>query len=221
MATSAGRATLRGRFTPGSDVRLVKVDGPHVLRPGPGDETVDTQTVGDDGCVTFSKGVTVGDRYFAVGYVHGQPVEVRLTGRTAEQDEGSALAGYDPSGVRDRVRLSDGSFLDETPDQHQEPAVDGATWLGQHQVPKGTWQRSDTPRGAAAIISAEERERATRQWRKQEPTEPVVEVTPDADEAPARTSEQPDVSPAKAPAAKKSTTSTAPAKKAAAKKEAK
>jgi hypothetical protein len=75
--------------------------------------------------------------------------------------------------------------------------VEGATWLGQHQVPKGTLQRSDTPRGAAAIISADERERASKQWRKQEPVDAVVE-TPDADKDPARTSEPKDESPAKA-----------------------
>lgn len=200
MASSAGRLKLRGRFTPGSSVRLVKVDGPHVLRPGPNDETVDTQTVGEDGCVTFSKGVTVGERYFAVGYINGQPVEVRLTGRTQDDDEGSALNGYDPMGVRDRVKLADGSFLDEPPEQHQEAAVEGATWLGQHQVPKGVIQRSDTPRGAAAVISAEELERAQRGHRKQEPTEPIVEAVEESEDpetAPARTSKPAAKTPAK------------------------
>lgn len=191
MAKS-GSATLRGRYQPGSEVRLVKVDGPHVLRPGPNDETVDTQTVDKDGVLTFSKGVEVGERYFAVGYVNGQPLEVRLTGRTKDDDAGSALAGYDPSGLRDRVRLSDGTFLDEPPEQHQKPALEGATWQGQHQVPKGTVQRSDTPRGAASVISAEELERIGRAHRKQEPTEPIVEaaeeVQMDPESAPARTS---------------------------------
>jgi hypothetical protein len=199
MAKS-GSATLRGRFQPGSEVRLVKVGGPHVLRPGPNDETVDTQTVDDDGCVSFSKGVTVGDRYFAVGYINGQPAEVRLTGRTSDEDAGSALAGYDPSGLRDRVRLSDGSWLDEAPEQHQKPAVEGATWKGQHQVPKGTLQRSDTPRGTAVVISEEELERAGRAHRKQEPTEPIVEaaeeVQMEPESAPARTSKPAAKSPA-------------------------
>jgi hypothetical protein len=95
--------------------------------------------------------------------------------------------------------------VDEPPEQHQKVAVEGATWLGQHQVPKGTLQRSDTPRGAASVISAEEVARATKQWRKQEPTDQVIEQTPDADENPARTAEPTDETPAKAKAAAKTT----------------
>jgi hypothetical protein len=195
-----GSVTLRGRFSPGSTVRLVKVEGPHVLRPGPHHETVATEKVDDEGNLEFSKGVEVGARYFAVGYINGQYRDVRLTGKT-DADEGF-LAGYDPSALQTRVRLADGSFVDEPPEQHQKQAVpDGATWKGQHQVPKGTLQRSDTPRGSAVVISAEELERLGRDpQRKQEPTEPVVEsaerVQEDPGEAPARTSKPAAKSPA-------------------------
>lgn len=191
----AGRLTLRGRFQPGSTVRLVKVDGPHVLRPGPNDETVDTQTVDDDGTLKFSKGVSVGDRYFAVGTVNGEPVEVRLTGRT--EDDPGHLAGYEPISP-DRARLGiggSGGWSDEAPPRNDgdEQTVEGQTWLAQDQVPKGAVQRSDTPRGTAAVISAEERARAGKQWRKQDPTAPVVEETPaDPGFEEARTAEEPD-----------------------------
>jgi hypothetical protein len=195
-----GSVTLRGRFSPGSTVRLVKVEGPHVLRPGPHHETVATEKVDDDGQPRVRQGRRGGARYFAVGQVNGQPLEVRLTGKT-DADEGF-LAGYDPSALQTRVRLADGSFVDEPPEQHQKQDVpDGATWKGQHQVPKGTLQRSDTPRGSAVVISAEELERLGRDpQRKQEPTEPVVEsaerVQEDPGEAPARTSRPAAKSPA-------------------------
>lgn len=201
MASSskAGKLSLRGRFTPGSSVRLVKVGGPQVLRPGPTDETVDEQKVDKDGTLTFSKGVTVGDRYFAVGQVNGQPVEVRLTGR--DNDDPGHLAGYEPISP-DRARLGiggSGGWADEAPEREDHDKVpEGATWQAQHDVPKGTLQRSDTARGAAAVISAEERERATKQWRKQEPTNPVVEATPDPQDEEARTAEQPSTKAAKA-----------------------
>jgi hypothetical protein len=55
-----GSVTLRGRFSPGSTVRLVKVEGPHVLRPGPHHETVATEKVDDDGALEFGKGVEAG-----------------------------------------------------------------------------------------------------------------------------------------------------------------
>ena len=208
-----GSVKLHGRFPPGTDVRLVKVDGAHVLRPGPADETVDEQTVNKDGELSFSKGVKAGERYFAVAQVNGEPREVRLTGGQDDDGEGSHLAMYDGGiqALTDRQKLSDGTFVDEPPEQHSKQEVpEGATWLGQHQVPKGTLQRSDTPRGAAAIISAEERERAVIQWRKQEPPNQVIEETPDPGSEPARTAEPPDMAPAKStsraaskPAAKK------------------
>lgn len=196
MASSAGRVTLRGRFSPGSRVRLVQVDGAHVLRPPEGAESVDEQTVGEDGCVSFSKGVEVDARYFIVGQQAGEPLAVRARGRAADDPDTVLGGGGVPA---DRVRLADGSFVDEPPEQHQDqPVPEGATWLGQHQVPEGTWQRSDTPRGAAYPITAQELERAQRGWRKQEPTEPVVEASEDAGSAPARTAK---------PAAKSAATS--------------
>jgi hypothetical protein len=68
MATAQAR--LAGRFPPGTDVRLVEVSSAAALRAEGGRE-VDSQTVGDDGVVTFSKGVEVGRRYFVVGLVGG------------------------------------------------------------------------------------------------------------------------------------------------------
>jgi hypothetical protein len=192
-----GSAKLHGRFSQGASVRLVKVAGPHVLRPGPNDETVATETVDKDGWVEFT-GLEVGARYFAVGQSFGQPVEVRLTARA--DDDGSHAAMYGDNGLVQRQRLSDGSFIDDAPEQHQKPDVEGATWLGQHQVPEGVVQRSDTPRGSAQIISAEELERAGREHRKQEPTEPVTEAVEDSEapeEAPARTSKPAAKTPAK------------------------
>lgn len=190
MATrqEKGHITLRGRFSPGVRVRLVKVAGAHVLRPGETDEVVDTATVDEDGCVSFSKGVEVNERYFVSGIQQGEPLNVRARGR-AEDD----LGPLEVDGIRpERLKLADGSFVDSPPEQHQKPEVpEGATWLGQHQVPKGVIQRSDTPRGSAAPISAEELERAYRGHRKQEPTEPIVEAveaSEEPSEAPARTS---------------------------------
>jgi hypothetical protein len=187
-----GAARLHGRFSPGTEVRAVHVEGAHVSRPGPQHETVETATVGKDGWVEFT-GLEEGERYFAVGYVHGQPVEARLTARAADGEDASHAEMYGDNGLLQRQRLADGSFVDEPPEQHQDQEVpEGATWVGQHQVSKGTLQRSDTPRGAAAVISAEERERATRQWRKQEPVDQVIEPTPDPEDEPARTAEVPD-----------------------------
>lgn len=187
MAKS-GQVVLRGRFSPGTRVRLVRVDGAHVLRPGETDEVVDTATVDKDGVVSFKKGVEVEARYFVSGIQQGEPLDVRCRGRTADD-----VGPLEADGIRpDRVKLADGSFVDEPPEQHQKPSVPaGATWPGQHQVPKGTLQRSDTPRGAAVPISAEELERAQRGHRKQEPTEPIVEAveaSEEPEEAPARTS---------------------------------
>lgn len=200
-----GSARLHGRFSPGSDVRLVHVAGPQVLRPGPGDETVATETVDKDGWVEF-KGLESGERYFAVGLVNGTPVEVRLTAK-ADEDTASHAEMYGDNGLRQRTRLTDGSWLDEVPDQHQDPDVPrGATWEGQHQVPKGVVQRSDTPRGSAQVISAEELERAHREHRKQEPTEPVAEAVEESEEpseAPARTAKPAAKSPAKSTTATK------------------
>lgn len=188
MASSTkGRVTLRGRFSPGTPVRLVKVAGPHVLR-SEGGEVIASKTVDDeDGVGVVSFPAVVGERYFVCGIQDGSPLEVRARGR---DDDDPGVLEQAPV-LPDRVKLSDGSFLDEPPKQHQKQDVPaGATWLGQHQVPKGTLQRSDTPRGAAAPISADELERIQREHRKQEPTEPIVEAVEASEEpedAPART----------------------------------
>jgi hypothetical protein len=188
---SRGTVKLSGRFTPGSQVRLTKSAGPHQMRPAPGDEEVDVQTVDEDGTLEFS-GTKPGERYFASGYVNGQPVEARLTGR-ADPSE-SFLAGYEPIRT-DRQKLADGSWADEPVDRkdHDRQTVEGATWLAQDQVGDDVPQRSSTIRGSATPISEQEREWAKKQWRKQEPTNPLLEVQEDPGEAPARTGEQPDV----------------------------
>lgn len=150
----AGRVVLNGRFSPGERVRLIKVDGPGVLRPPDGAEAVASGRVDENGQVVFDKGVEVGGRYFVSGYHHGQPLDVRITGRAAD-DPNVILA--DAPVQAERVRLTDGSFVDEPPEQHQALEVpEGAVVRGQHQVPKGVVQRSDTPRGEAVPIPPEE-----------------------------------------------------------------
>jgi hypothetical protein len=157
MAT--GHARLAGRFPPGSDVRLVEVDSEVALRSEGGRE-VDVQTVGEDGVVTFSKGVRVGGRYFVVGLVNGSPLEVRIRGNAAAEDD--AVNAQAPVGP-DRVRLADGSFADEAPAREKAPVVSPGPTLGQHQVPEGVVQRSDTPRGTAHPVDVEDQEPVRRQ----------------------------------------------------------
>lgn len=143
---ASAQVVLRGRFKPGAIVRLVKVRDESVLRSEGGQE-VDTATVSDDGEVRFTKGVEDGARYLIEGYVDGFPLAVRARGRAAGDESG--LLDQAPIGP-DRVRLSDGSWADEPPEQHQKaPDATVAPGPAQHQVPKGQWQRSDTPRGAA------------------------------------------------------------------------
>lgn len=150
---AAGQITLRGRFSPGSQVRLVRVDGEHTLRAEGGEE-VDAKKVGDDGSVTFSKGVEVNARYFIVGQHRGEHIEVRARGR-AKDDPSEVLenAPLPP----ERVKLTDGSFVSEAPEQHRKPDyAEGAPHLSQQHVPKGTLQRSDTPRGSAHPMDPDE-----------------------------------------------------------------
>jgi hypothetical protein len=187
---SSGGLKMTGRFPPGTRVRLTKSAGPHQMRPGPGDEEVDAQTVDDDGMLEFS-GTEPGERYFATGYVRGQPIEARLTGR-ADPDDGF-LAGYEPIRT-ERQKLADGTWADEPIKRadHDQQEVEGATWLAQDQVGEDVPQRSATIRGSATPVSDAEREWARRQWRKQEPTNPLLEVQEDPESASARTGEQPD-----------------------------
>lgn len=148
MATK-GRVTLRGRFPVGTVVRLVRVAGPHVLRAAGGEEA-GSATVGADGSVSFP--AEVGGRYFIVGQVDGAPVEVRARGNLVGEE--SSVLGQAPVAV-DRVRLSDGSWADEAPKREGPPG--GHVVAGQHQVPAGVVQRSDTPRGLATPIPAGEK----------------------------------------------------------------
>jgi hypothetical protein len=144
MATQAkGQITLRGRFPDGAHVRLVEVRDETVLR-SEGGKLVATGKV-RDGEVKFKDGVKAGARYFAVGYVNGQPLEVRVRGNTVSDDTALAQPPVGP----DRVRLSDGSWLDEAPDREKAPRAEVGPAPAQRQVPKGTPQRSETPRGTA------------------------------------------------------------------------
>jgi hypothetical protein len=146
-----GKTTLRGRFPRGTVVRLVEVQDASVLR-SEGAEEVDVQTVDDDGEVTFS--TDVGQRYIATAYVNGQPLEVRVTGRESDDE---TLFGQPPI-QPDRVRLSDGTWADEAPERVKKGdlPLEAAPDLAQWQVPEGTPQRSDTPRGTAHPVDPEE-----------------------------------------------------------------
>lgn len=103
-STKGAQVTLRGRFSPGLRVQLVKVAGAHVLRTSPADEVLETKAVEEDGSVQFSKGVEDGCRYFVRGYQDGFPLEVRVRGRS-EADDSEVLAlppvGYDEVKTRD------------------------------------------------------------------------------------------------------------------------
>lgn len=163
----AGQVVLRGRFRPGSRVRLVEVAGEHVLR-SQGGRLLDVKRVDDDGCVKFTHGVVVGGRYILVGQVGGQPLEVRARGGEPGADAGSQLA-QEPV-RRDRVRLANGAWADEAPEREKPGAATVAPGPAQHQVPEGTVQRSDTPLGAATPVDPDE----TLPYPKQEDVEDGV-----------------------------------------------
>jgi hypothetical protein len=147
-----GKTTLRGRFPKGNLVSLREVPDAGTLRSTP-EQEVDTKTVNDDGEVTFS--TDVGTRYIAFAYVNGAPLEVRVTGR--ETDDPNALMTQPPIGP-DRIRLSDGSFSDEEPKRvaKDDLPMEAAPELSQQMVPRGTRQRSDTPRGTAHPVDTDE-----------------------------------------------------------------
>lgn len=152
MATAKGQVTLRGRFRPGTEVRLVKVRDEAVLRSEGGKE-VATATVDESGTVQFKSGVQVGGRYFVVGQVEGGPLEVRARGRAAD-DPGEVLSQAPVTA--DRTRLADGTFVDEAPEREKAGFGGVGPAPGQHQAPEGTVQRSDTPRGSAHPHDPEE-----------------------------------------------------------------
>src|SRR3954447_24472898 len=106
---SNGQVTLNGRFSPGTIVRLVEVDGDHVMRSEGGRE-VDTKRVDEDGRVQFKSGVEVGARYFVGGIQQGFPLEVPVRGNTAADDNAVLVQ---PPVQPDRVRLADGRWQDE------------------------------------------------------------------------------------------------------------
>jgi hypothetical protein len=170
MASSKkGQVTLRGRFSKGAIVTLTKVAGEHVLRPE-GGEDVETKTVGErDGVaeVQFT-GLEVDARYIAHGLEDGRPIMLRARGREADAD--SEVLAQPP--VRpDRTRLPDGSWSDERPTKESPPPAFVGPGPGQHQVPEGTPQRSDTFRGSAHPVDPDEQAPYRRQ-------EDVPEGTP-------------------------------------------
>lgn len=152
MATQKAQVTLRGRFRAGTRVRLVEVKDESVLR-AEGGKLLDVKRVDEDGQVRFTKDVKKGGRYFVVGNVDGQPLEVRARGNTAEEE--SAVLGQAPV-QPDRVRLADGSFADETPERQKTPSREVQPAPRQDQVADGVVQRSDTPRGSAHPVDPEE-----------------------------------------------------------------
>jgi len=149
---ASGQVTLRGRFSPGSEVRLVRVDGEHTLRAEGGEE-IATKKVDDSGCVQFTTGVEVNARYFIVGQHRGEHVEVRARGR-AKDDPAEVLenAPVQP----DRMKFPDGTYQDERPEYEKPGYAEGAPHLGQQHIKPGTPQRSDTPRGSAHPVDVDE-----------------------------------------------------------------
>jgi hypothetical protein len=79
-----GVVVVAGQFPAGSVVRLVRVADERVLRAEGGEE-VDVRIVDAAGNVGFDQGIAVGDRFFAVGYAGGVPLEVRCTGQDADE----------------------------------------------------------------------------------------------------------------------------------------
>jgi hypothetical protein len=178
MASStAGQVTLRGRFSKGSIVTLTKVAGEHVLRPE-GGEDIETKEVGEAGNgvseVTFSKGVEVGARYFIHGLEDGQPIQLRATGKKADEDTGLAQPPVTP----DRTRMADGSWSDEGPTKESPPGAFVGPGPGQHQVPEGTQQRSDTLRGSAHPVDPDEKTPKRRQEDVKEGTPQMSDTRP-------------------------------------------
>lgn len=158
----AGQVTLRGRFSAGTVVRLVRVAHEGVLRAEGGEE-VDVQTAEKDengvASVSFKSGVDEGARYIATGISDGAPLDVRVRGRAA--DDPSEVLEQPPI-MADRVRLTDGSWSDEAPTKESAPKL-AITGPGQQQVPDGVAQRSDTLRGSAHPVDVESEEPVRRQ----------------------------------------------------------
>lgn len=119
MAKQGGVVTLRGRFRPGTRVRLVQVAHEGVLRAEGGD-LVAAKKVDGDGVVQFTDGVEEGGRYFIVGQIDGEPHEVRVRANAVgEEDLGLVNHAVD----RDRTKLADGTFSDEIVDPRMPRSV--------------------------------------------------------------------------------------------------
>src|SRR5690349_12705284 len=113
MATQAkgnddGRVTLRGRFRPGNQVRLFKLESDEQLRPHEEQDHVAVKTVDKDGELEFD-GLEVGAKYIAQGYLDGFPLEVRLTARKAN----AAVTDVHAPVTQDEVRTRGGQVLPE------------------------------------------------------------------------------------------------------------
>lgn len=144
--------TERGTFPDGTHVHLYKASGPAQLRPeGAPDDT----KLSKDGEVKFT-GVDEGERYILFAYVHGQPLQLRATGRSAN-DESAILT--QPAPAADRLRLADGSFADEAPERVKKselPPFEAAPNLSQTQIAGDVPQRSATTRGTAHPVDVDE-----------------------------------------------------------------
>jgi hypothetical protein len=173
----AGQVTLRGRFSAGTVVRLVRVAHEGVLRAEGGEE-VDVQTAEKDengvASVSFKSGVDEGARYIATGISDGRPLDVRVRGRSA--DDPSEILEQPPI-QPDRVRLTDGSWSDQAPTKESAPKL-AFTAPGQHQVPDGVTQRSDTLRGSAHPVDVESEEPVRRQESVKEGTPQMSDTRP-------------------------------------------
>jgi hypothetical protein len=150
MASKA-QVTLNGRFSPGTAVELVEVADESVLT-GAGGKVVDRKKVDRDGRVQFQTGVTAGGRYFIRGLQDGMPLEVRARGNA----DADADVGFQRPVQPDRVRLSDGSWADEAPED-QNAGFGGVGPAPSVQQARGQRLRSDTPRGYAHPVEEQER----------------------------------------------------------------
>jgi hypothetical protein len=100
VSSEQGVVVVRGAFTPGSIVKLVKVPS-EVQTRAEGGEVVEERMVDKDANVGFA-GLAVGDRFFVTGYVDGVPVEKRA--RACLEGENSAeLAQPSPRPIPARL----------------------------------------------------------------------------------------------------------------------
>jgi hypothetical protein len=124
--------------------------------------------------VSFKSGVDEGARYIATGISDGRPLDVRVRGRSA--DDPSEILEQPPI-QPDRVRLTDGSWSDQAPTKESAPKL-AFTAPGQHQVPDGVTQRSDTLRGSAHPVDVESEEPVRRQESVKEGTPQMSDTRP-------------------------------------------